>query len=222
MTAAAGCLRYGTGSPILPPAPETPMPRTLAPLLVIGLLGLAALGASGCTPVGVAVGAGAAGATATQKEKGFAAAVDDTRIQAELNGLFFTKNADLYQAVSFTVEEGRVLLTGRVQKPEARVEAAKLTWSVKDVREVINEIQVADESSLTDKGRDVTIATKLRTRLLVDDRVSFINYSIDVVNQTVYIMGVARSETELQRVLATARDISYVKQVVDFVRVARP
>lgn len=203
------------------------MPRTRAPLLVISLLGLAALGApvlgvTGCTPIGVAVGAGAAGATATQKEKGFAAAIDDTRIQAELNGLFFTKNADLYQAVSFTVEEGRVLLTGRVQKPEARVEAAKLTWSVRDVREVINEIQVDDESGVTDKGRDITIATKLRTRLLVDDKVSFINYSIDVVNQTVYIMGVARSEAELQRVLGTARDISYVKQVVDFVRLAQP
>jgi len=194
------------------------MPRTAAPFLVVSLLALAA---AGCGPVGVAVGAGAAGATATQTEKGFAAAVDDTRIQAELNGRFFTKDADLYQRVSFTVEEGRVLLTGRVAKPEARVEAAKLTWSVRDVREVINEIQVDDESSLTDKGRDVTIATKLRTRLLLDDQVSFINYSIDVVNQTVYIMGVARSETELQRVLATARDIAYVRNVVDFVRVAQ-
>jgi osmotically-inducible protein OsmY len=52
--------------------------------------------------------------------------------------------------------------------------------------------------------------------------VSLINYSIDVVNQTVYIMGVARTEAELQRVLGTARDITYVRQVVDFVRVAKP
>ena len=51
---------------------------------------------------------------------------------------------------------------------------------------------------------------------------SFINYSVDVVNQTVYIMGVARSEAELQRVLGTARDITYVRQVVEFVRVVPP
>lgn len=194
------------------------MPRTiLDPALA--LLALLALGAAGCTPVGVAVGAGAAGATAVQKEKGFAAAVDDTRIKAELNGLFLRTDADLYQRLSFTVEEGRVLLTGRVVKPESRVEATKLAWTVRDVREVINEIQVDDESGLTDKGRDISIATRLRTRLLLDDKVSFINYSIDVVNQTVYIMGVARSEAELQRVLGTARDISYVRNVVDFVRV---
>ena len=200
------------------------MPRTTRhPLLALGLSGLlAAAAVAGCTPVGVAVGAGAAGVTAAQKEKGFAASVDDTRIKAELNGLFLRTDADLYQRLSFTVEEGRVLLTGRVAKPEARVDATKLTWSVRDVREVINEIQVDDESGLTDKGRDVTIATRLRTSLLVDDRISFINYSIDVVNQTVYIMGVARSEAELQRVLGTARDIPYVRNVVDFVRVAPP
>lgn len=194
--------------------------RTFA-LAAIGLLAVAVL-AAGCTPVGIAVGAGAAGATATQKEKGFAAVVDDTRIKAELNGLFFQTNAALYQSISFTVEEGRVLLTGAVPKPEDRVQAAKLAWSVRDVREVINELQVNDETSLTDKGRDISIATKLRARLLVDDKVLLINYSVDVVNQVVYIMGVARSEAELQRVLGTARDISYVRQVVDFVRVAPP
>jgi len=197
-----------------------PMPqrRPAFSLLALGLLG--ALAATGCTPVGVAIGAGAAGVTAAQKEKGFAAAVDDTRIRAELNGLFFRTDADLYQRLSFTVEEGRVLLTGRVRMPDDRIEATRLAWTVADVREVINEVQVDDESRLSDKGRDAWIAARLRTRLLVDDQVSFINYSTDVVNQTVYIMGVARSEAELQRVLATARDISYVRDVVDFVRVA--
>jgi len=198
------------------------MPRSTPSAPFIGLLAALAVGAAGCTPVGVAIGAGAAGATATQTEKGFAAAVDDARIKAELNGLFLKTNADLFQETTFKVEEGRVLLTGVVPKPEDRVQASKLAWSIDDVREVLNELKVSDETSLTDKGRDITIAAKLRARLLVDDKVSLINYSIDVVNQTVYIMGVARSEAELQRVLGTARDITYVRQVVDFVRVAKP
>lgn len=198
------------------------MPRSTPSAPLLAVLVAITVGSAGCTPLGVAVGAGAAGATATQTEKGFAAAVDDTRIKAELNGLFFRTDADLYQSVTFKVEEGRVLLTGVVPKPDDRVQASKLAWSVDDVREVLNELKVSDETSLTDKGRDVTIAAKLRARLLVDDKVSLINYSIDVVNQTVYIMGVARTEAELQRVLGTARDIAYVRQVVDFVRVAKP
>ena len=106
---------------------RTPSARPVGPL--VGLLAALAVGAAGCTPVGVAIGAGAAGATATQTEKGFAAAVDDTRIKAELNGLFFTTNAALFQEVTFKVEEGRVLLTGVVPKPEDRVQASKLAWS---------------------------------------------------------------------------------------------
>ena len=173
---------------------------------------------AGCTPVGVAVGAGAAGVTATQKEKGFSQSVDDTRIRAQLNADFIANNVDLFSQISFTVEEGRVLLAGNVPTPEARVEAVKLTWGVPGVTEVINEITVTDKSSLSDDSRDLWIATKLRGRLLVDDQISSINYSIDVVNKTVYVMGVARSTTELTRVLGHARQVSHVRRVVDHTR----
>ena len=102
--------------------------RRFAPILAT--VALAAF-AVGCSPVGVAVGAGAAGATAAQTEKGIRGVADDTRIRAQLNGLFFTTDVDLYQQVGFTVDQGRVLLTGNVPTPEARVEAVRLTWSVR-------------------------------------------------------------------------------------------
>jgi osmotically-inducible protein OsmY len=173
---------------------------------------------AGCTPVGVAVGAGAAGITATQKEKGFSQSVDDARIRAQLNAAFIASNFELFSQISFTVEEGRVLLTGNVPTPDARVEAVRLTWGVQGVQEVINEITVTDKSSLSDDSRDIWIATKLRGRLLVDDQISSINYSIDVVNKIVYVMGVARTPNELNRVLGHARDVSHVRRVVDHTR----
>lgn len=188
----------------------------LAPIVVLGG-GLLAM--AGCAPVGIAVGAGAAAATASQTEKGLNQVVDDTRIRAELNGAFFSTDADLYQRVAFTVEEGRVLLTGRVPAPDDRIAANRLVWTIDGVREVINELQVDDESGLTDSGRDLWIAARLRGQLLVDDQISSINYSIDVVNRIVYVMGVARSDAELARVLGHARELSYVKSVVSYVRV---
>lgn len=188
----------------------------LAPIIILGgsLLAMA-----GCAPVGIVVGAGAAAATASQTEKGLNQVVDDTRIRAELNGAFFSADADLYQRVAFTVEEGRVLLTGRVPTPDDRIAANRLVWTIDGVREVINELQVDDESGLTDSGRDLWIAARLRGQLLVDDQISSINYSIDVVNRIVYVMGVARSDAELARVLGHARELSYVKSVVSYVRV---
>ena len=85
--------------------------------------------------------------------------------------------------------------------------------------EVLNEISVRDTSNLLDSGRDVLIASEVRGLLLVDDQISSINYSIDVVNRVVYIMGIAQSDAELQRVLGHARGVSRVRQVVNHARI---
>ena len=187
--------------------------------LTAGLLTALALPLAGCSPAGVAVGAGAAGVTAAQTEKGFTRSVDDGRIRLQLNAKFFETNYDLFSDVSFTVDEGRVLLTGAVEDPEDRVTATRLAWSADGVAEVINELQVTDRSSMTDFGRDTRIAAELRLKLLGDDQVASINFSVEVVNQTVYIMGIARSPAELARVIGHARNIEYVRGVVDYVRV---
>jgi len=196
----------------------SPLPRLSLSRSVI-LAAALALAAGGCSPTGVAVGAGAAGVTAAQSEKGFVRSVDDGRIRLQLNAKFFETNYDLFSNVSFTVDEGRVLLTGAVENPDDRVTATRLAWSADGVAEVINEIQVTDRSSLTDFGRDTRIAAQLRVNLLADDKVASINYSVEVVNQTVYIMGIARDPAELARVIGHARNIAYVRGVVDYVRV---
>jgi len=87
------------------------------------------------------------------------------------------------------------------------------------VREVINEIEVDDKSSLTDSARDEWIATKLKGRLLADREINSINYSIETVNRSIYLMGIARNQAELDRVIRHAKDISYVRRVVSYVRV---
>ncbi|MDF1791700.1 MAG: BON domain-containing protein [Thalassobaculaceae bacterium] len=189
------------------------------PWLAVAVAAVLALPLAGCSPAGVAVGAGAAGVTAAQTEKGFTRSVDDGRIRLQLNAKFFETNYDLFSEVSFTVDEGRVLLTGAVRNPDDRVTATRLAWSADGVFEVINELQVTDQSTLTDFGRDTRIATELRVTLLTDDKVASINFSVEVVNQTVYIMGIARTQAELARVIGHARNVPYVRGVVDYVRV---
>ena len=46
--------------------------------------------------------------------------------------------------VDVEVHEGRVLLAGRVDKPETRVTAVRLAWQQPNVVEVIDEIKVAE------------------------------------------------------------------------------
>lgn len=187
------------------------------PLSCLALLACLALGA--CTAGGAAVGAAATGGLAASSEKGFATAVDDAGIRAGLNDRFFKKDLALFGDVNFSIEEGRVLLTGTVPTPGDEVEAVRLAWQPEGVREVINELRVSDDSSLVDQARDRWIATQLKADLVLDREISAVNYSIEVVNGTVYLLGVARSRSELGRVERYAKQLRYVRGLVSHVRV---
>jgi len=175
-----------------------------------------ALALQGC--VGAAVGAGATAGVAIAQERSVGAAIDDTTIQLNINSALLQKNEALFRNVGTEVVEGRVLLTGVVLTPEDRIEAGRLAWTVNGVKEVLNEVAVSDKSSVADFAKDTWITTQLRTKLLGDRLVSDINYSIETVNSTIYLMGIAQSEAELERVTGHARTIRGVQRVVSHVR----
>ncbi len=186
------------------------------------LAALAGLNPSACAPVAIAAGAGAAVGVAVAQEKGASAAADDVRIRAEINGLWLQTDENLLYDIELQVQERRVLLTGAVDDPELRLKAVRLCWQVDGVQEVINEIEISDKSGFVNYTRDAQISTELRSTLLVDQEVRSINYSIETVNQTIYLMGVARSQDELDRVIDHPRNIAYVRRVRNYVRVKEP
>lgn len=196
--------------------------KSIASAARVGSAGLALLGLAACGPTGIAVGAGASVATASQTEKGIQVAATDLRIRTEINHYLFQKDVDLFGAVALSVENGRVLLTGAVEKPESRIEAMRLAWKASGVREVINEIQVHDPASLTDRARDIVINKRLQGTLLLDNEIKSINYATDTVNGIVYLFGVARNQGELDRVINHARNIQYVANVVSYVTLMEP
>lgn len=186
---------------------------------VICACGLVSLGLAGgaCTPVGTVVGAGAAVGVTAAQERGIDGALSDTAIRLDINRRWFAVSRDLFHGVGLQVQEGRVLLSGSVPDPETRLQVIRLTWLAPGVREVINEIEIADRTSLSDIARDFWIIAQLKTKLLVDKRVLSLNYSIETVNRAVYLMGVAQNRAELERVVGHAKEIPYVRRVVTYV-----
>ena len=172
----------------------------------------------GCSKEGAAVGAGATVITASQKEKGFGHEVSDTQISLEINYLWLEESTELFREIGLEVEEGRVLLTGTVDQPEDRITAVRLAWQAEGVQEVINEIEIDETDSFSDFARDGWITAQLKTKILFDLEINAINYSMDTVNQTVYLMGVAADRSELERVIGHAKNIDYVRRVVSYVR----
>lgn len=181
--------------------------------------GVALTGAlSGCGPTAV-ISAGATAGAAAMQERGFVKTVDDTAIETKIGAKLAQESTSLFVNVSAEVYEGRALLTGAVRKVEDRIEAVRITWNVDGVTEVINEIQVRDESGVVDAARDRWITTKLSTQITIDNRIKSVNYAIETVNGTVYLIGIAQNEAELQRVKNHARRISHVRRIISHVRI---
>ncbi|MCE8000697.1 MAG: BON domain-containing protein [Rhodobiaceae bacterium] len=181
---------------------------------------VAALGfLSACSVPGMVIGAGATAGIAAAEERGVETALDDLQIDVEIKRQFLELDENLLAAISTEVHDGRVLLTGVVDEPEMRMTAARLSWGVDGVAEVINEIKVAGDASIAQASKDIFISTELRARLMGDGDVSAINYSIETVRGTVYLLGIARTQGELQRVINHARNVSGVRNIVPYVRV---
>ncbi len=187
------------------------------PFLVV-VLCLSALSLSSC--VGLAVGGAAATGVAAASEGGLKGEYRDLKIQAQINDEWLRSDTDMFRKLDLTVTQGRVLITGVVQDPEQRVEAVRLAWKPKNVAQVINEIQVAESKGVTGYARDAWISTKIRTAITISGGVQSLNYTIDTVHGTVYLMGVAQNQIELDEVIETARNTSGAKQVVSYVKLA--
>ncbi len=190
--------------------------KTLSMRMAVG--GILSLAVSACSPVGTAVGVAATTINLATQERGLVKGVDDNLILVGINERLFRKNADLFQKVSLQVHEGRVLLTGFVQKPEDRVTATELAWQSSGVREVMNEIKVGRSLDFGDYSEDAWLIQRLRLKLMADRQIRANNFSIDCIRSTIYLMGVAQDETERQRVIDHARDIAYVHKVESHVR----
>ena len=163
------------------------------------------------------VGAGGAVGMGAAEERGFESSVDDTRIKADISGSYVDNSVGLYHDIQVDVIEGRVMLTGSVEKPDAHDSAVKIAWQAAGVREVIDEIQVTSEGGFKSGVNDAWIANKLRTQLMFNGDVKNVNYTVEVENGVVYLFGIAQDQNELDHVIAAARDISDVKKVINHV-----
>ena len=183
-----------------------------AVLLAAGALALAA-----CTPATAVVGAGAAVGVTAAQERSLSEAAADARIRIEINRLLLAERRDIYLDVHLQILEGRVLMSGTVPTAQDRVDAVRLAWQAKGVREVINEMQLSDRDSLTDYARDRWIETRIRAKLLGDRGVSSINFSIEAVDGAVFLLGIARDRAEIERVVGHAKDVPYVRRLVNYI-----
>ena len=153
-----------------------------------------------------------------KEERSFNNFVEDTIILAQLKNAYFSNNEKIFFNVSVEVTEGRVLLTGSVEQIDERIEATKLAWGIEGVNEVINEIQISNDEGILDYADDLIMKTKINAKLLLDKDILNLNYSVEVVNGIVYLIGIAQSKEELNSVIDISENTYGVQNVINYVR----
>jgi osmotically-inducible protein OsmY len=190
------------------------------PLLRLAVVLAAPLMAGGCAAaiVGGIAAAGGAGYAANQ-ERGVGGTANDFKIKTDIQNAWIKADPNLQADLNVTVYEGRTLLTGAVPSPQMKIEAKNIAGGVPGVRVVYDEVEVAPPESAWRSAKDAWISARVRSDLVFNGKVRSVNYTVETVNGSVYLIGSARSQAELDQATAAARYTPDVKRVVSYVEI---
>jgi osmotically-inducible protein OsmY len=162
-------------------------------------------------------------ASSPAEDRSFETLSADTAITFDINEILLgEKYRDLFAEISTDAYERVVLLTGTVKFAQNKQRATDLVRGVKGVKRIVNELQVTNDYGIGTAANDLWIETKLKVLLLGTKDIRSINYRWRSVNGTVYVIGAARSQQEMDTVLDVIRKTDRVKKVINHAWVRPP
>ena len=193
------------------------MSRLTVMFSILGIVGLP-LTLGGCAGALLVALAGAAGGGyAAAQERGVDGAVSDLQIETNLESAFAAADPGLNEGITTTVYQGRVLLAGTVATPQMKASAVEIASRVSGIKGLYDNVELAPARATWDAGRDAWITARIRSELMLDPDIRSGNYTIDTQKGSVYLIGSARSQAELERATRIAQYIPGVKRVVSYV-----
>jgi osmotically-inducible protein OsmY len=171
----------------------------------------------GCSPVGVLASGGGATMVVAEGDRSLGTVVDDATIKLNLSAKFLKSENRLFLDVNSNVTEGRVLLTGLVDTQEIRIEAVRKVWEINGVREVINEIEVGNKTTLKEYMNDLWINTQVKSLAARTIGLRSFSYNFETIKGKVYIAGITSRPEQLQAIVESTKTIKGVKEIVNYV-----
>ena len=189
------------------------MRRSFALLAVLTASALS----SGCV---TAVAAGAAGVGAMMlQDRTLGEGIDDATASNEVKARLMAADGAGFAQVDVEVAEGNLLLSGVAPTQAHRQTAEMIAHNVRSIHAVYNEINVGAPRGIGRNANDELITAQIRTRFMASPSVRSININIEVFDGNVYLMGLARTDRELQRAAEIAATAPGVRRVVSFMQV---
>jgi len=139
--------------------------------------------------------------------------IDDTIMQKNLSARLALTNKKYFISIQSEVIDGRIFLSGKVVEPEEKIKITKMAWETKGVRSVKNAITIKDQSNFKSTAKDILITSQLRSALIFNKKTKARNYTLETINKTIYIFGIAMNEEEKMEVMNEANKIYDVKEI---------
>ena len=140
--------------------------------------------------------------------------IDDTLMQKNLIARLTLNEKKYFLYVQVEILDGRIFLTGKVDEPEEKIKITKLAWETKGVRSVKNAIEIKGQFNFKSTAKDILITTQLRTAIIFNKLVKSSNYTLETINKTIYIFGIAMTDEEKKEIIEEAKKIYDVKDII--------
>ena len=140
--------------------------------------------------------------------------IDDSIMQKNLTAKMIIRDKKHLISVKTKVLDGRIFLTGKVDNPEEKLQLTKLSWEIKGVRSVRNDIKIKEEFNFKRSAKDILITSQLRTALIFNKNIKATNYQIDTYKKKIYVYGIALTSEEKDLVISEATEILDVENVI--------
>jgi osmotically-inducible protein OsmY len=135
-------------------------------------------------------------------------------MQKNLSARMILRDKSYLLSVSTNVLDGRIYLTGKVDKTEEKLQLTKLAWETKGARSVKNDIQIKEDFNFTQSAKDLLITSQLRSALLFNKKIKSTNYQIDTYKKKIFIYGISLTAEERKEVINEAKEILDVEEVI--------
>ena len=146
--------------------------------------------------------------------------IDDTIMQKNLSARLALADKKYFLQIQSEVLDGRIFLSGKVDKPEEKIKITKMAWETKGVGSVKNTITIKGQSNFKNTAKDILITSQLRTALILNKKTKARNYTLETVNKNIYIFGIAMDEEEKKEVINEANKIFDVEEVIPSIYLA--
>ena len=164
-------------------------------------------------------GVGAIALSSSAQEKGLGTSMNDKVIYVKLRNAIYDWNPSVSENISINVDNGSILVTGKLKNIDTKVQLTKIIWEINGVKEVNNKVQISETNNIKNIAKDLASLGEIKARLMASKKLNSLNFSIDVVNNIAYISGVASNEEEISIVTQIAQEARFIKEVQNFVKV---